>query len=249
VPGVDFVGDKELKSYVDELVRHYLKEEPLLPSIPVERFGVREASGEVRLDEDLLHRVLDDGAHRDWVFKVVDGRGGKGVYIGPKMSEEDRQELLAHIKSDPSRWVVEPYTTPSTLNGHIVDLRMVSQVTPDGVIVSPTPWGRGVPIEGDGKVNLSQAGREFAVAVVPDPPLHVWVKGESGLKRLTLRRRPVDTAPPPEAPSSRPPAAAVGVPSLLTSLTPEQREGLGPRSISEWVSLAASLGAARRRGE
>jgi hypothetical protein len=42
VPGVDFVGDKELKSYVDDLVRHYLKEEPLLPSIPVERFGVRD---------------------------------------------------------------------------------------------------------------------------------------------------------------------------------------------------------------
>lgn len=249
VPGVDFVGDKELKSYVDDLVRHYLKEEPLLPSIPVERFGVREVSGEVRLDEDLLHRVLDDGAHRDWVFKVVDGRGGKGVYIGPKMSEEDRQELLAQIRSDPSRWVVEPYTTPSTLSGHIVDLRMVSQVTPDGVIVSPTPWGRGVPIEGDGKVNLSQAGREFAVAVVPDPPVHVWVKGESGLKRLTLRRRPIDAAPSPPAVDQTMAPPPVDVRSSLASLTAEQRERLGPRSIGEWMSLAASLGAGRRQGE
>lgn len=40
---------------------------------------------------------------------------------------------------------------------------------PGSVVVSPTPWGRGVPIDGDGKVNLSQKGKEFAVVVVADP--------------------------------------------------------------------------------
>jgi uncharacterized circularly permuted ATP-grasp superfamily protein len=197
-PGVDFANDKLFKKYVDDLVRFYMHEEPIIRSIPVEWFGVRNPDGTIGVNEPLITKQLEGGRHVDWVFKIVDGRGGKGIYIGPKMSEEERIELIEQIRKDPGRWTSEPYTTPSTLAGQIVDLRLLAQVSEDQVVVSPTPWSRGVGIDGNGKVNLSDAGHELPVVVVKDPPMHVWVKGENGLERLTIRRRPVDFTDPTE---------------------------------------------------
>ncbi|MFO0722593.1 MAG: circularly permuted type 2 ATP-grasp protein [Myxococcota bacterium] len=168
-PGVDFVGDKAFKAYVDDLVRFYLGEEPVLPSIPVTRFTARTKEGLEVLDEEKVHALFDGEAYKKHVFKVVDGRGGKGIYIGPKMKEEEVAPLIQEISADPTHFVAEPYTQLSTLAGHIVDLRLISTVDPETVVVSPTPWGRGVPVDGDGKVNLSQKGKEFAVVVVADP--------------------------------------------------------------------------------
>lgn len=188
-PGVDFVGDKAFKGYVDDLVRFYLGEEPLLPSIPVTRFTARTKEGLEVLDDKELHALFDGEAYKKHVFKVVDGRGGKGIYIGPKMKPEEIEPLMNEIKADPTHYVAEPYTQLSTLAGHIVDLRLISTVDPGSVVVSPTPWGRGVPIDGDGKVNLSQKGKEFAVVVVADP--------EPLPKAYRKRTRPRGIAPRP----------------------------------------------------
>jgi hypothetical protein len=64
----------------------------------------------------------------------------------------------------------------SLLDDRIVDLRMIAQVGPDRVQVARTPWSRGIPNSGSGKVNLSlkgrdlrTSGREVAVFVVEDP--------------------------------------------------------------------------------
>jgi uncharacterized circularly permuted ATP-grasp superfamily protein len=133
------------------------------------------------LDSAALDRATNDGAYKRHVFKIVDGRGGVGIYIGPKMKAHEVQELKKKIRREPSRYVAEPFMSLSRLDGNIVDLRLLSVVDPEQVTVTPTPWGRGVPLEGDGKVNLSQRGREFAVVVVADPP--VAQKGYRGAKR------------------------------------------------------------------
>jgi hypothetical protein len=49
---------------------------------------------------------------------------------------------------------------------------MISAVDPKGVYVSGTPWARALPLNGDGKVNLSSSGREMTVLVVKDPAKH-----------------------------------------------------------------------------
>ncbi|MGQ0505586.1 MAG: circularly permuted type 2 ATP-grasp protein [Myxococcaceae bacterium] len=167
-PGIDFMGDKEFKLYVDDLVRHYLREEPLLPSIPVHSF-VKTVNGETVLDETQFSRFLEGAAYKENVFKIVNGRGGKGVYIGPKMSAKDVQELRELIRANPSMYVVEPFIPISRHDGKVVDLRMISAVTEDGVIVANPPWCRGVPqFSGNGKVNISDRGVEIA-AVVRSP--------------------------------------------------------------------------------
>lgn len=168
-PGIDFIGDKELKGYVDDLVRFYLKEEPLLEGVPVHRFTKRDAHGREQLDEAALHALFDDDAYKNYVFKIVNGRGGDGVHIGPKIASESVPELMEKIRRDASHYIAEPYKHLSTLDGHIVDLRFIAAVDPDRVEVSSTPWGRGVPVDGDGKVNIGQHGKEFTVLVIENP--------------------------------------------------------------------------------
>ena len=56
------------------------------------------------------------------------------------------------------------------MSGQLVDLRVLCGVTGggegDGVVVSGTFWGRGVPAEGsNGKVNISDRGFEFSIGV------------------------------------------------------------------------------------
>ncbi|MGK5089347.1 hypothetical protein WDW86_17485 [Bdellovibrionota bacterium FG-2] len=75
---------------------------------------------------------------------------------------------MERIKKDPASYIVQDYTPLSEVEDRIVDLRMISDVGPKDVFVSRTSWRRRLPKSGDGKVNLSQNGLEFAVIVV-DP--------------------------------------------------------------------------------
>ncbi len=163
-PGVDFIGDKEFYVYVEKIVREYLGEEPILKNIPTERFGIPDSSGKIVADATLMERVFSNP--KKYVIKAVDGRGGDSVWVGPNIPEKVFREVRAKIVAEPERFIVQEYTHLSVLDGKIVDLRMISAVDPRGVLVSSTPWGRALPMGGDGKVNLSSNGREVAVIVV-----------------------------------------------------------------------------------
>jgi len=163
-PGVDFIGDKEFYVYVEKLVREYLGEEPILKNIPTERFGVPSSNGKIIADEKLMDRVFSNP--KQYVIKAVDGRGGDSVWVGPNITEAEFRAVREKILAEPERFIVQEYTHLSVMDGKIVDLRMISAVDPKGVLVSSTPWGRALPMGGNGKVNLSSNGREVAVVVV-----------------------------------------------------------------------------------
>jgi len=100
------------------------------------------------------------------VIKQVDGRGGEGIWVGSKLSETEWKKGLAAVKAHPQKFQVQEYKHLSVMGDLIVDLRMISVVDAKGTYVSPTPWGRGLPLKGNGKVNLSDEGLEVAIAVV-----------------------------------------------------------------------------------
>eukprot|EP00439_Symbiodinium_sp_Y106_P047833 s3931_g6.t1 len=164
-PGLILVEDKELCSYMDQLIRHYLGEEPILRTIPTRSFA-----GE----PDLIHSVFDiPSTQPNVVVKRVDGRGGNAVWVGAKLP---RQEFLAArplVAAEPEAFIVQRYTALSKVDGQITDLRGPAFITSSeealsggpGVAISPVLWGRGVPADSsNGKVNISDAGFEFAVA-------------------------------------------------------------------------------------
>ncbi|PIS11894.1 MAG: hypothetical protein COT73_01520 [Bdellovibrio sp. CG10_big_fil_rev_8_21_14_0_10_47_8] len=159
-PGVDFIGDKEFYLYVEKLVQFYLHEKPVLRNIPTERFSEEPS---LRLNSKLFDRVFSDLG--GYVIKKVDGRGGDAVWVGPKISESEIPALKARILADPSEYIVQKYTPLSRLNNNIVDIRVIADVAPKSVYVTDAPWGRGLPADGNGKVNLSDQGREITVLV------------------------------------------------------------------------------------
>lgn len=174
-PGTEFINDKEFNIYVEDLIKFYLKEDPILRNLPSAKLYRVGTSGARVVDEAVLKEL--EGNWDKYVVKVVDGRGGDGVWVGPKLSAEERLELVKKLRADPSREVIiQSYRHPSVLAGDIVDARLLSQVGPSAagerggkVYVSDTAWTRGVGMAGDGKVNLSAGtAHEVTFVVVKD---------------------------------------------------------------------------------
>lgn len=160
--GVEFVNDKSFYPYVEKLIRHYLNEEPILKNIETTPAAVFHGSV-ASLNQDAFAKVLQNPAQ--YVIKGVNGRGGDQVWIGKKISHPELLVVMEKVKADPQYYIFQVYTPLSVMDGHIVDLRMLTDVSEKGVVASMVPWGRAVPIDANGKVNLSEQGRETTFLV------------------------------------------------------------------------------------
>jgi hypothetical protein len=127
-----------------------------------EALGEKDVPAE--FDRELAKSIRNNQA--DWVIKVVDGRGGKGIWVGAKVSEEEFRRGMKAVQAEPGRYKYQRYTALSAISNSIVDVRIHSDLPPKGsLFVSDTAWGRGLSVLGDGKVNLSSQGRETTVIV------------------------------------------------------------------------------------
>jgi uncharacterized circularly permuted ATP-grasp superfamily protein len=152
--GNGVADDKLTYTYVPDLIRYYLHEEPILNNVDTWRMGDREAREEVldRLDE--------------LVLKPVDGSGGKGIVIGPNASAAELDELRTKILVDPRAWVAQPVislsTVPTLIYGKVrprhVDLRPFAVNDGDDVWVLPGGLTRVALPEGELIVNSSRGG-------------------------------------------------------------------------------------------
>ena len=152
--GNGVADDKLLYTYVPDLVRYYLSEEPILQNVDTWRMGEPDHREEVldRLDE--------------LVLKPVDGSGGKGIVIGPAASHAELDELRGKINADPRAWIAQPVVALSTVptlveNGirpRHVDLRPFAVNDGDDVWVLPGGLTRVALPEGELIVNSSRGG-------------------------------------------------------------------------------------------
>ena len=88
--GTGVADDKAVYSYMPDIVKFYLGEEPLLKNVPTWR---------CRESEHLAY-VLDN--LEDLVVKEVHGSGGYGMLIGPKAEKAAVSAFRAKLKSDPA---------------------------------------------------------------------------------------------------------------------------------------------------
>jgi uncharacterized circularly permuted ATP-grasp superfamily protein len=152
--GNGVADDKLLYTYVPDLIRYYLSEEPILRNVDTWRVGDPAQREEVldRLDE--------------LVLKPVDGSGGKGIVIGPAASREELDELRVKIQADPRAWIAQPVvslsTVPTLVDDGIrprhVDLRPFAVHDGDDVFVLPGGLTRVALPEGELIVNSSRGG-------------------------------------------------------------------------------------------
>lgn len=152
--GNGVADDKLVYTYVPDLIRYYLSEEPIIANVDTYRLEDPEAREEVldRLDE--------------LVVKPVDGSGGKGLVIGPDATKEELDALRERVTTDPRGWIAQPVlqlsTVPTMSGGQFsprhVDLRPFAVNDGDDVWVLPGGLTRVAMKEGSLIVNSSQGG-------------------------------------------------------------------------------------------
>lgn len=152
--GNGVADDKLVYSYVPDLTRFYLDEDPVLPNVDTYRLNEPTA----------LEHVL--GRLDEMVTKPVDGSGGKGLVVGPDATGQELDELRAKLLEDPRGWISQPVvqlsTVPTLIDGRLrprhVDLRPFAVNDGDEVSVLPGGLTRVALPEGQLVVNSSQGG-------------------------------------------------------------------------------------------
>jgi uncharacterized circularly permuted ATP-grasp superfamily protein len=152
-PGAGVADDKAVYTYVPEMIRFYLGEEPILQNVPTWQCGKRD---------DLRH-VLDKLP--ELVVKEVHGSGGYGMLVGPKCTKAEIEAFRAKIVENPGNYIAQPTLALSTVPTFVeegvaprhVDLRPYCLV---GERIELVPGGltRVALKDGSLVVNSSQGG-------------------------------------------------------------------------------------------
>jgi uncharacterized circularly permuted ATP-grasp superfamily protein len=108
-PGAGVADDKLVYTYVPEMIRYYLGEDPILPNVPSWRCA----------EEKQLDYVL--GRLEELVVKPVDGSGGYGMLMGPVASQRERSQFAARLKAEPRNYIAQPVITLSTVPTFVED--------------------------------------------------------------------------------------------------------------------------------
>ena len=162
--GTGVADDKAIYTYVPDLIRFYLSEEPLLKNVPTYRCR----------EPDELKYVL--GRLDQLVVKEVNGSGGYGMLVGPHATAAQREQFAAKIKADPDNYIAQPTlalsTCPASFESGVsprhVDLRPFVLSGADRVRIVPGGLTRVALIEGSLVVNSSQGGGTKDTWIVDD---------------------------------------------------------------------------------
>jgi len=187
--GNGVADDKLVYSYVPDMIRYYLDEDPVLENVETFRL----------VDDD--QRVAALRRRHELVFKRVDGSGGKDLVIGPYASADELDAVSASVERSPRSWVAQRMvalsTSPTWVGGHMmprhVDLRPFAVNDGEDVWVLPGGLTRVALDEGGLVVNSSQGGGSK----------DTWVVGRSRSANPTRShweaRAGMVIAPPPQA--------------------------------------------------
>jgi len=150
--GNGVADDKLVYTYMPDLIRYYLGEEPVLENVQSYRLD----------DPDVLDWVLAEAA--SLVLKPAGG--GAGIVIGPTAGAEELAAATAAVRANPRGWVAQEPVALSTspvlvgdkLAPRHIDLRPFAVNDGTDVWVLPGGLTRVALREGELKVNSSQGG-------------------------------------------------------------------------------------------
>lgn len=152
-PGTGIADDKAVYSYVPEMIRYYLNEEPILKNVPTYILSNP-------LDKEYVLQHLPE-----MVVKERNLSGGYGMLIGPTASEKEIADFAEKIRLTPDKFIAQPTiklsSSPSVTSEYIapchIDLRAFVFMGED---IHAVPGGltRVALKEGSLVVNSSQGG-------------------------------------------------------------------------------------------
>ena len=152
-PGAGVADDKLVYTFVPEMIRFYLGEEPLLPNVP----------SWLCAEADSRRYVLEHLA--ELVIKPVNESGGYGMLIGPASTRAEREHFGRQVRRHPRNYIAQPTlslsTVPTVIGDRIeprhVDLRPFV-LSSDKVHVTMGGLTRVAMRKGSLIVNSSQGG-------------------------------------------------------------------------------------------
>ncbi|EJW12005.1 Protein containing domains DUF404, DUF407 [Rhodovulum sp. PH10] len=152
--GTGIADDKAIYSYMPEIVKFYLGEEPILQNVPTWRCR----------EPDHLAYVLEHLP--ELVVKEVHGSGGYGMLIGPMADKGKLAAFRTRIEADPKNYIAQPTLALSTCPTWVdrgvaprhIDLRPFVLTGSDTVRIVPGGLTRVALQRGSLVVNSSQGG-------------------------------------------------------------------------------------------
>jgi uncharacterized circularly permuted ATP-grasp superfamily protein len=188
--GNGVADDKLIYTYLPDLIRYYLGEEPVLENVESYRLD----------DAETLGWVLAE--LRNLVLKPVDGAGGAGIVIGPAATDDELTILAGKVRKNPRGWMAQrpvalstsPVLVGEKLAPRHIDLRPFAVNDGTDVWVLPGGLTRVALPEGELKVNSSQGGGSK----------DTWVLGMT--RSTTVRSGNLPAAPGLPAPALPAPA-------------------------------------------
>ena len=163
-PGAGVADDKVVYSYVPDIIRYYLNEEPKIGNVPTYKCVNPD-------DKDYVLEHVDE-----LVIKPANESGGYGMLIGPQATKKECEKFRKLIKKDPRNYVAQPLLTLSTaptLTGNRVeprhlDLRPFILSGIDSTYVTTGGLTRVALRKGSTVVNSSQGGGSKDTWIVDD---------------------------------------------------------------------------------
>ncbi|MEH6405918.1 MAG: circularly permuted type 2 ATP-grasp protein [Leeuwenhoekiella sp.] len=155
-PGTGVADDKAIYTYMPQIIKYYLDEEPILSNVHTYHCS--------RPDD--MKFVLDN-VH-NLVIKPVDEAGGYGISIGNKLTKEEIEKVKTTIKANPRKYIAQPIMSLSVHATYIeesdsfeprhVDLRTFTLLGEDKDFVLKGGLTRVALQRGNLVVNSSQGG-------------------------------------------------------------------------------------------
>jgi len=164
-PGTGVADDKLIYTYVPDMIRLYLDEEPILPNVETYRCEDKAQRQHVLANLDKL------------VVKAVNEAGGYGMLVGPHATKAEREKFAELITHAPRDYIAQPTLQLSRapvlvedhLEGRHVDLRPYILLGSE-VVVVPGGLTRVALKKGSLVVNSSQGGGSKDTWVVDGDP-------------------------------------------------------------------------------
>lgn len=152
--GAGLADDKLVHAYVEEMVRFFLDEEPLVPSVRSYDLG----------DPEVLESVRD--RFDELVVKPRTGHGGAGVVVSSHATQDDRRAMAERVEANPTAWIAQEMvmlsTHPTVCEGRLeprhVDMRPYVIGAGEAAATVPGALTRVSFAEGSLVVNSSQNG-------------------------------------------------------------------------------------------
>jgi len=155
-PGTGVADDKAVYTYMPEIIKYYLDEEPIIKNVHTYHCS--------RPDE--LKYVLEHIS--ELVIKPVDEAGGYGISIGNRLSKEEIEEVKKQVLQSPRKYVAQPIMSLSVHPTYIdenesfeqrhIDLRTFTVLGKDREFVLKGGLTRVALKKGNLIVNSSQGG-------------------------------------------------------------------------------------------